>query len=88
MLSGLLRLAIQKRYFEDNPINRYAIGDQTPGLKVNTDGSLDIYLQKAIPGADKESNWLPALEGAFSANLRHYLPQPQVLNGHWIPAEE
>lgn len=77
-----------KAYFEDNPINRYAIGDRTPGLKVNTDGSLDIYLQKAIPGADKESNWLPAPEGAFSANLRHYLPQPQVLNGYWIPAEE
>jgi hypothetical protein len=32
-----------KDYFVDNPINRYAIGDRTPGLKYNADGSLDIY---------------------------------------------
>ena len=63
-----------KAYFEDNPINRCAIGDQTPGLKVNTDGSLDIYLQKAIPGADKESNWLPAV----------YTDSPEIKRTIWL----
>ena len=62
----------------DNPLNRYLIGTYTEGLKNNTDGSLDIYLQNASPGADKESNWLPTPEGAFSMFLRLYLPQPQV----------
>lgn len=44
-----------KSIFVDNPINRYAIGKYTEGLKNNTDGSLDIYMQSANPGADKES---------------------------------
>jgi hypothetical protein len=72
-----------KQLFVDNPLNRYNIGKYTEGLKNNTDGSLDIYLQKSSPGADKESNWLPAAEGAFNMNFRMYLPQPQALNGTW-----
>jgi hypothetical protein len=72
-----------KSLFVDNPINRYAIGQYTEGLKNNTDGSLDIYIQNANPGADKESNWLPAPQGGFNLVLRMYLPQPQVLNGTW-----
>lgn len=70
-------------YFIDNPINRYNIGKYTEGLKNNTDGSLDIYIQNASPGADKESNWLPAPEEPFKLIMRMYLPQPQILNGTW-----
>jgi hypothetical protein len=72
-----------KNLFVDNPINRYSIGKYTEGLKNNTDGSLDIYIQNASPGADKESNWLPAPEGSFNMVMRLYLPQPQALNGTW-----
>lgn len=72
-----------KGLFVDNPINRYSIGKYTEGLKNNTDGSLDIYIQNASPGADKESNWLPSAEGTFSMVMRMYLPQPQALNGTW-----
>ena len=72
-----------KGLFVDNPINRYSIGKYTEGLKNNTDGSLDIYIQNASPGADKESNWLPSANGTFSMVLRMYLPQPQALNGTW-----
>jgi hypothetical protein len=72
-----------KSLLVDNPINRYSIGQYTEGLKNNTDGSLDIYLQKSSPGADKESNWLPSAEGPFNMNFRMYLPQPQILNGTW-----
>ena len=48
-------------YLVDNPINRYSIGDRTPGIKHNQEGSLDIYIQHDNPGKDKESNWLAIL---------------------------
>jgi hypothetical protein len=72
-----------KNLFVENPINRYSIGQYTEGLKNNTDGSLDIYVQNASPGADKESNWLPAPEESFNMVMRLYLPQAQALNGTW-----
>jgi hypothetical protein len=74
-----------KQLFADNPINRYAIGDRD-NLKFNPDGSLDLYIQRDSPGADKESNWLPApKEGPFTMNLRLYWPKPAALYGDWAP---
>jgi hypothetical protein len=70
-------------YLADNPINRYAIGDRTPGPVYNEDGSLDIYIQNQSPGPDKESNWLPAPAGVFSLNMRLYNPQDSVLMGEY-----
>jgi hypothetical protein len=64
-------------------VNRYSIGDRTPGLKYNKDGSLDIYIQHDSPRPDNESNWLPAPAGDFSLNLRLYVPQDSVLNGEY-----
>ncbi len=73
-----------KALFVDNAINRYSIGTYTEGLKNNTDGSLEIYIQHDNPGKDKESNWLPAPEEEFRLSLRMYLPQESILNGTWI----
>jgi hypothetical protein len=73
-----------KSLFVDNPLNRYSLNSYSE-LKNNTDGSLDLYLQNQSPGPDKESNWLPAPADSFNLILRTYLPQPQVLNGTWIP---
>ena len=56
------------------PTNRYTLGDRG-NLKLNADGSLDIYLQSASPGADKESNWLPTPAQPFS--LRCRIPSPR-----------
>ena len=44
-----------------NPLNRYLINSpMLPNLKRDADGGLTIYIQRRIPGADKEANWLPA----------------------------
>jgi hypothetical protein len=74
-----------KSLFVDNAINRYSIGTYTEGLKNNTDGSLDIYIQHASPGKDRESNWLPSDKNSFNLILRMYLPAEEVLNGTWTP---
>ncbi|WP_287192423.1 DUF1254 domain-containing protein [Paraburkholderia sp.] len=71
------------RHLVPNPIKRYSIGDRTQGLKYNADGSLDIYLQHASPGAGKEANWLPAPEGPYTVIMRIYGPGQTVLDGAW-----
>jgi hypothetical protein len=68
-------------FFTDNPLNRYAIGDRTPGLAYNADGSLDIWIGHASPGAERETNWLPAPAGPFALFMRAYLPKPELLDG-------
>jgi hypothetical protein len=65
----------------DNSLNRYSIGDRTPGLKQNADGSLTLYVQHQSPGKDKEANWLPAPEARFTMTLRTYRPRDEVTRG-------
>lgn len=68
-----------------NPINRFAIGDRDK-LKLNDDGSLDLYIQTESPGKEKESNWLPAPKsGAMGPTMRIYSPRAEALNGTWTP---
>jgi hypothetical protein len=72
-------------YLVDNVINRYSIGDRTPGLKYGPDGSLTIYMQKDSPGPDKESNWLPTPQtGNFRPIMRMYQPKEPILNGTYL----
>ncbi len=73
-----------QQFFVPNPIDRYAIGDRD-NLAFGPDGSLDIVLQYASPGADDEANWLPTPEGAFNLIMRLYWPKPEVLDGDWAP---
>ena len=75
-----------------NPIDRYLINSpMLPTLKKNADGSLTLYIQKDSPGADKESNWLPAPDGPIYLAMRLYWPKdtpPSVLpagDGTWQP---
>ena len=60
-------------FFVANPINRYSISARQ-NLKTNADGSVDLYIQNQSPGADKETNWLPAPAGKFILMLRMYWP--------------
>lgn len=67
-----------------NALNRFALGDRDK-LKFNADGSLDIYIQNASPGPDKEANWLPAPTGEFNLAMRLYSPRREALDGPWTP---
>ncbi len=76
----------------ENPINRYLINSpMLPNMKKNADGSLTLHLQKESPGADKESNWLPAPNGEIYLVMRLYWPKteaPSILppgSGTWQP---
>jgi hypothetical protein len=68
-------------YMVRNPRDRYSIGDHS-GLVPNTDGSIDIYIQRTAH-AGHESNWLPAPAGNFKLMLRAYLPGSAILNGEY-----
>lgn len=67
-----------------NDLKRNAIGDRD-ALKFNPDGSLDVYIQHVSPGAEKESNWLPAPSGNFNLLLRLYAPKASMVDGSWVP---
>jgi hypothetical protein len=77
-------------FFADNPIHRYAIGDRTRGLKRNSDGSIDILVQREKPAEDQLANWLPApASGHAHLILRLYQPRAEILNGSFaFPALE
>jgi hypothetical protein len=67
-----------------NDLKRNAIGDRD-ALKLNADGSLDLYIQHGSPGVEKESNWLPAPTGDFNLTMRVYSPKVEVIDGRWAP---
>jgi hypothetical protein len=70
-----------------NPINVYQVGKYSQGLKKNTDGTLDIYVQPQSPGQAKQNNWLPSPTNSqpFNLLMRLYWPDQQALNGTWTP---
>jgi hypothetical protein len=80
------------QFLIENPINRYLINSpMLSGMKTNPDGSLTLYIQNKSPGADKESNWLPAPNDLIYLVMRLYWPKteaPSILppgEGTWQP---
>ena len=68
-----------------NSLNRYSISNSRPGeLLRRPDGSIDIILSQTDPG-DSGANWLPVPPDWFTAYLRVYVPQGDVLDGSWRP---
>jgi hypothetical protein len=80
-----LTLYDQRILFYPNPLNRYAIGDRTPGLNRDADGGLTIIVSHRDPGTAGRSNWLPAPAGQFSLYLRLYEPQRAASTNAWKP---
>lgn len=67
-----------------NPLSRYLVNSpMLPGLKTDADGGLTIDIQAESPGAERESNWLPAPNGPFIMFMRYYWPKADLLDGRW-----
>jgi hypothetical protein len=69
-----------------NPLDRYSIGDRTPGLVYGENGSLTLCIQAAAPiDPDQQANWLPAPDGPFALTMRMYVPRPEALDPLYAP---
>lgn len=74
-----------KQLLVSNPIDRYLINSaMLSSLKKNDRDEIVLYLQPESPGAELESNWLPAPAETFYAVMRLYLPKPEALDGSWV----
>jgi hypothetical protein len=83
--SGFWSLTVYGRdmFLVDNEIDRYSIGDRTPGLRREADGSLEIVV--GGPRPDDDANWLPAPAGPYGLGLRVYEGAPEVVDATWFP---
>jgi hypothetical protein len=71
-------------FLVDNPIDRYSIGDRTPGIVRDADDSITITISRTEPPEPAaRANWLPAPAGEFRPILRMYNPHPQVFDGSY-----
>ena len=83
-----LTLYNEHHLFTPNALNRYSLGTKSKSfLKYNADGSLTLYFGAKSPGKDKETNWVPAPNGAFSLYIRCYWADKAVLDGTWMPPQ-
>jgi hypothetical protein len=80
-----LTLYNDKHLFHANDLKRYSLGTKNKNLRHNSDGSLTLYAGAKSPGADKQSNWLPAPDGPFSLFIRAYWGKEGILDGSWQP---
>ena len=76
---------LPSRFLAANPIDRYSIGDRTPGITYADDGSLTITLQATAPDDSvQRANWLPTpAKGPFTIIYRLYGPGQEAQTGHW-----
>ncbi len=82
---------IKQVFHSTTPFSAVINSPMLPGMKMNPDGSLTLYIQKDSPGKEKESNWLPAPNGTIYLVMRLYWPKetpPSILpagQGTWQP---
>jgi len=75
---------VPRQLLVKNTLDRYLINSpMLPGLKADADGGLTIDIQAESPGAERESNWLPAPAGPFVMFMRYYWPKAALLTGQW-----
>jgi hypothetical protein len=81
-LSMYERLPDGRLFFVDNPIQRYTVGNRTPGLTPDADGGLTLILAPTDPGPG--ANWLPTPpKGPITVIFRAYLPEPAIQQAQW-----
>ncbi len=62
----------------------FSRASNTPDIKTNDDGSVDIYFGPAAP-AGKESNWVPTnAKGQFEVLFRLYGPEKPLFEKTWL----
>jgi hypothetical protein len=73
-------------YLVPNEIDRYSIGDRTPGIVRDAAGGVRLRMGATRPAdPDAAANWLPAPAGRFRPILRMYMPGAAVLDGSYAP---
>lgn len=81
-LSMYERLPDGRLFFVENPIQRYTVGNRTPGLTPDADGGLTLILSPTDPGPG--TNWLPTPpKGPITVIFRAYLPEPVIQRAEW-----
>ena len=76
----------ETQLFIHNPLDRYLLNSpMNIQFHIEADESVVFYIQKDSPGKEKEANWLPAPDGPFYMVLRLYGPEPDALEGRWMP---
>jgi hypothetical protein len=69
-------------FFVPNSLNRYSVGNRSPQLRSNRDGSYEIFIQPTAPSGERIVNWLPSpAKGNFTLVWRAYLPRAPLLDG-------
>ncbi|HEX5947499.1 MAG TPA: DUF1254 domain-containing protein [Acidimicrobiales bacterium] len=72
-------------FLVDNEIGRHSIGDRTPGLCRDPDGSLTVTIGHDRPAVT--ANWLPAPAGPCVLVLRAYEGAASVVGATWFPPD-
>lgn len=87
-LSLYERMPDGRLFYVDNPLDRFAVGNRTPGLVRHPDGSFTLAIQPTDPG--EGANWFPTPKGSkFTLIFRAYLPEAPIRDGSWrLPAVE
>lgn len=72
-----------------NDWDKYRIGDNTPGLKYEADGSLRLFISPEPPeDAAYVPNWIPSTRDKgiqLNIVMRIYGPTDEILNREWFP---
>lgn len=75
---------LPQRLLSANEIDRYSIGDRTPGVRYGDDGSLTLHVQHRRPDDSIEaSNWLPSPDGPFTVIIRAYGGDSAIAEGRY-----
>ena len=73
---------LPQRLLVANPIERYSIGDRTPGLVTDANGGVTLTIGATDPGPGR--NWLPCpASGPFFMVMRLYGPDQSIIDGQW-----
>ena len=73
----------------DNPWNKYRIGDNTPGLTYEPDGSLRLFISPEPPEDERYlANWISNGDDTsinLNVVMRIYGPTDEILDQTWFP---